>query len=102
MRSANFASFWPQRFAPDSYEVRYGDQPAEGGADIRPLMICPKCSHEQDDTTQCAACGIYFAKFHAAVKPPPTSRSRAATQEPGIGLGAIAGTAIFTALLVFI
>jgi serine protease Do len=64
-------------------------------------MICPKCSHEQDDTTQCAACGIYFAKFHAAAKPPPPSRSRAAPAEPRIGVGAIAGTAIFTALLVF-
>jgi len=65
-------------------------------------MVCPKCSHEQDDTTQCAACGIYFAKFHAAAKPLPPTRSRAAPAEPGIGLGAIAGTAIFTALLVFL
>ena len=62
-------------------------------------MVCPKCSHEQDDTTQCAACGIYFAKFHAAAKP---ARSRAVAEEPRIGLGAIAGTAIFTALLVFV
>jgi serine protease Do len=65
-------------------------------------MICPKCSHEQNDTTQCAACGIYFAKFHPAAKLPSPSRSRAVPAEPGIGLGAIAGTAIFTALLVFI
>jgi len=65
-------------------------------------MVCPKCRHEQDDTTQCAACGIYFAKFHAAAKPPPSRSSRAAPPEPGIGLGAIAGTAIFTALLVFL
>jgi S1-C subfamily serine protease len=26
-------------------------------------MRCPKCGHEQDDQTQCEACGIYFAKF---------------------------------------
>lgn len=62
-------------------------------------MVCPKCSHEQDDTTQCAACGIYFAKFHAAAKP---ARSRAVAEEPRIGFGAIAGTAVFTALLVFV
>jgi S1-C subfamily serine protease len=65
-------------------------------------MVCPKCRHEQDDTTQCAACGIYFAKVHAAARPPPPSKSRAASPEPGIGVGAIAATAIFTALLVFI
>lgn len=65
-------------------------------------MICPKCNHEQDDTTQCAACGIYFAKFRAAAKPATPSRSRAEPAEPRIGLGAIAGTAIFTALLVFV
>lgn len=64
-------------------------------------MICPKCSHEQDDTTRCAACGIYFAKFRAVAKPATPSRSRAAPAEPRIGLGAIAGTAVFTALLVF-
>lgn len=65
-------------------------------------MICPKCSHEQDDTTRCAACGIYFAKFRAVAKPATPSRSRAAPSEPRIGLGAIAGTAVFTALLVFV
>jgi serine protease Do len=65
-------------------------------------MVCPKCSHEQDDTTQCAACGIYFAKFAAAAKSPTPSRSRPVPAEPGIGPGAIVGTAVFTALLVFI
>jgi S1-C subfamily serine protease len=65
-------------------------------------MVCPKCSHEQDGTTQCAACGIYFAKFHAAAKPATPSRPRAVPAEPGIGLGAIVGTAVFTALLVFV
>jgi hypothetical protein len=24
-------------------------------------MIGPKCSHEQDDTVECSACGIYFS-----------------------------------------
>ena len=73
-------------------------------------MICPKCSHEQDDTTRCAACGIYFAKFHAAAKAPPAAaqapksrRARAeSAEEPRIGVGAIAGTAVFTAVLVFL
>src|SRR5262249_13915552 len=37
--------------------------------------------------------------FHAAAKPAP---ARPVAQEPRIGVGAIAGTAIFTALLVFV
>jgi serine protease Do len=66
-------------------------------------MICPKCSHEQDDTVECSACGIYFAKFHPrqALPEPSSGRSRAAPAESGIGLGALAVTAIVTALLVF-
>lgn len=27
------------------------------------MMKCPKCNHEQTDTVQCAACGIYFEKY---------------------------------------
>jgi serine protease Do len=66
-------------------------------------MVCPKCSHEQDDPTRCAACGIYFAKFHAAAKASRSpSRSRDESPAPGIGFGAIAGTAILTAGLVLL
>jgi serine protease Do len=66
-------------------------------------MICPKCSHEQDDTVECSACGIYFAKFHPrqALPEPSSRRLRAVPAESGIGLGALAVTAIVTALLVF-
>jgi len=74
-------------------------------------MVCPKCSHEQDDTTKCSACGIYFAKFHpprapfpapqAPSRPTRSRSSRAVPAESGIGLGALAVTAVVTALLVF-
>jgi serine protease Do len=66
-------------------------------------MVCPKCSHEQDDTTKCAACGIYFAKFHPqrALPKASSSRTRAEPAQSGIGLGALAVTAIVTALIVF-
>jgi serine protease Do len=66
-------------------------------------MICPKCSHEQDDTVECSACGIYFAKFHPrqALPEPVSRRSRAVPAQSGIGLGALAVTAIVTALLMF-
>jgi serine protease Do len=66
-------------------------------------MICPKCRHEQDDTVKCAACGIYFAKFH----PPPAAaeKSRKVRAEPtppaGFGAGGLAVTAILTATVVF-
>jgi serine protease Do len=66
-------------------------------------MICPKCSHEQDDTVKCSACGIYFAKFHpqpAASEPRPRT-SRAVPTQTGFGAGALAVTAIVTALIVF-
>lgn len=29
-------------------------------------MICPKCGHQQEESEQCDACGIYFEKFYAA------------------------------------
>jgi serine protease Do len=66
-------------------------------------MICPKCSHEQDDTVKCSACGIYFAKFHPqqAVTEPKPARPRAEPAEPGFGAGALALTAIVTAVVVF-
>jgi serine protease Do len=66
-------------------------------------MVCPKCSHEQDDTVRCSACGIYFAKFHQQ-QPATESRPRRPRAEPaesGLGAGALAVTAIVTAVIVF-
>ena len=60
-------------------------------------MDCPKCGHPQSDTAQCAACGIYFAKFaqqqsrlaaHGTAAP-----ARAAAR---FGWGAIALTAVLS------
>jgi S1-C subfamily serine protease len=72
-------------------------------------MVCPKCSHEQDDTVKCSACGIYFAKFQppqpaAEPRPRPEPRTRRPRDVPvhsGFGAGALAITAIVTALVVF-
>ena len=66
-------------------------------------MICPKCSHEQDDTVKCAACGIYFAKFQTAqtVSERPRRARAEPTPQPGFGAGALLITAIFTAAAVF-
>jgi serine protease Do len=66
-------------------------------------MICPKCKHEQDDTVKCAACGIYFAKFHspqAAAERPRRPRAEP-TPPPGFGAGGLVVTVILTATLVF-
>jgi serine protease Do len=67
-------------------------------------MICPKCSHEQDDTIKCSSCGIYFAKFQQqqrSAEPAPRRSRPAPAAEPGIGPGALAVTAILTAIVVF-
>jgi S1-C subfamily serine protease len=66
-------------------------------------MICPKCSHEQDDTVKCSACGIYFAKIQPqqAVAEPRPVRTRAEPAQPGFGAGALAVTAFVTAVVVF-
>jgi S1-C subfamily serine protease len=72
-------------------------------------MVCPKCSHEQDDTVKCSACGIYFAKVQpqqpvveSRTRPEPrTRRPRDVPAESGFGAGALAITAIVTALVVF-
>jgi len=72
-------------------------------------MVCPKCSHEQDDTVKCSACGIYFAKVQpqqpaAEARPRPEPRTRRPRDVPaqtGFGAGALAITAIVTALVVF-
>jgi len=66
-------------------------------------MICPKCSHEQDDPVKCSACGIFFAKLHpqpGATERRP-ARPRAEPAQPGFGAGALAVTAIVTAVVVF-
>src|SRR5882724_11499494 len=66
-------------------------------------MVCPKCSHEQDDTVKCSACGVYFAKFHPpqAVTEARPRRSRVEPAQPGLGAGALVVTAILTAAVVF-
>ncbi|TLZ22579.1 MAG: trypsin-like serine protease [Gammaproteobacteria bacterium] len=67
-------------------------------------MKCPKCEHRQDDITQCASCGIYFAKFsrrqtrHAARR---SAAARAQQHASGFGWGAIAFTAIVSSALVW-
>lgn len=33
-------------------------------------MICPKCGFNQDDGTECLRCGVIFARYHGATKPP--------------------------------
>ncbi len=66
-------------------------------------MVCPKCGHEQSDSTQCSSCGIYFAKFHAPGKPagPSSRRARDVPAEPGFGAGALIVTALLTGALVY-
>src|SRR5438067_1373870 len=67
-------------------------------------MKCPKCEHRQDDITQCASCGIYFAKFsrrqtrHAGRR---SAAARAQQHAAGFGWGAIAFTAIVSSALVW-
>jgi serine protease Do len=85
-------------------KVRSGDHLTARGAVISSIMICPKCSREQDDTTQCSECGIYFAKFRpqpVSSKRPPPRGLRAAPAESGIGPGALIITALITAATVF-
>src|SRR5437588_11433179 len=66
-------------------------------------MKCPKCEHRQDDITQCASCGIYFAKFsrrqtrHAGRR---SAAARAQQHASGFGWGAIAFTAVVSPALV--
>jgi serine protease Do len=67
-------------------------------------MQCPKCSHRQDDSLQCAACGVYFAKLPAAAPAtasPITPRAPAKPQEPGLGFGAVVLTAVLSGLIVY-
>ena len=66
-------------------------------------MNCPKCGHAQDETVQCAACGVYFAKLQ---QPSASAvRSRSASNEPpagsGLGLSALLVTALLTGAIVY-
>ncbi|MGH8132937.1 MAG: S1C family serine protease [Steroidobacteraceae bacterium] len=67
-------------------------------------MDCPKCGHQQDDTVQCASCGIYFDKFrHQQELAEIGLRAGARGQPPasGFGVGALAVAALASAALVF-
>jgi serine protease Do len=65
-------------------------------------MDCPKCGHQQADTVQCAACGIYFAKF-AQQQALLASRAALSAQEepapPRFGWRALALTAAVSGAL---
>jgi serine protease Do len=67
-------------------------------------MECPKCGHKQDDTVKCESCGVYFAKLlgqPASIITPLDDRSRSTAKRSGIGIGALALTALVTAAVVF-
>jgi serine protease Do len=67
-------------------------------------MDCPKCGHKQDDTLQCAACGVYFDKLrHQQELKQLHARdlAREAPRSSGFGLGALLLTAVASAALVF-
>ncbi|QID17974.1 trypsin-like serine protease [Nitrogeniibacter mangrovi] len=67
-------------------------------------MECPKCGHVQDDDTQCAACGLYFAKYEAWLQAREARAAEpAAEDKPGlpwlrIGLGLIVCAGVVWAL----
>jgi serine protease Do len=63
-----------------------------------PPMKCPKCAHEQHDTVKCGSCGIYFAKFRLRQRAAARRSRRAAAHSNGFGWGAIAVTAIVSAI----
>jgi serine protease Do len=65
-------------------------------------MDCPKCGHQQTDTVQCAACGIYFAKYaqHQALLASRAQPDRGDTpRQARFGWGALAVTALISAAL---
>ena len=67
-------------------------------------MQCPKCNHQQEATDKCESCGVYFSKVASKPddsKPARKERPRADSSQPKIGLGALAITALATALIVF-
>ncbi len=67
-------------------------------------MECPKCGHSQDDTIKCHSCGVYFAKLQqqtTSTITPLGEQSRTAAKTTGLGIGALALTALVTAAIVF-
>ena len=67
-------------------------------------MDCPKCGHKQDDTLQCAACGVYFDKLRQQQELKhlhARDLAREAPRSSGFGLGALLLTAVASAALVF-
>jgi S1-C subfamily serine protease len=67
-------------------------------------MDCPKCGHKQDDTLQCAACGVYFDKLRQQRELKQLHARDLAREAPpssGVGLGALVFTALASAALVF-
>jgi len=67
-------------------------------------MLCPKCAHEQDDTVRCESCGIYFAKLQqqGARRPAERANTDPAAGGTGLGFGALAITALLTAVVVYL
>jgi serine protease Do len=66
-------------------------------------MQCPKCNHQQEATDKCESCGVYFSKLGAKpaeAKPARKERVRAESPPAKIGMGALAITALATALIV--
>jgi S1-C subfamily serine protease len=67
-------------------------------------MDCPKCGHKQDNTLQCAACGVYFDKLRQQHELKQLHARDLAREDPrssGFGLGALLLTAVASAALVF-
>ena len=67
-------------------------------------MDCPKCGHKQDDTVKCESCGVYFAKLQQPTASTLASlggQTHPAANGSGIGIGALALTALVTAAVVF-
>jgi len=66
-------------------------------------MECPRCKHQQEATDKCESCGVYFSKVAARpadARPSRKDRARGESPPPRIGMGALAITALATALLV--
>ena len=67
-------------------------------------MDCPKCGHKQDNTLQCAGCGVYFDKWRQQQELQQLHArdlAREAPRSSGIGLGALLFTAVASAALVY-
>src|SRR5579862_6328781 len=67
-------------------------------------MRCPKCGHEQEDAVRCAACGIYFEKWHdqqSLAKARLRAQAREEASEPRFGYGALTLTALLAGASVY-